>query len=730
MGDVFDTLTEPQTQTGDVFDSVATSPKAAGDLFDSLAPDPPPSATPATDQSLAQTAQIAEHSAAWKNNQARLSQEAQAAGMPSFSSGRDQLVDAISRSKQAGYDFPSFAGGVDPTGDRTVAIDQENLIKALKLQEAQSTDPAHKQAISRERAYWEKQLAGGMTAQQWTKQTGEPDPVIGMLEGGNIDLSNAKPIKNPDGAVSAVRSMGINVDGHEVLIPTVALDGSRVLSQQEAIDQYRKTGKHLGVFATPELANQWAQQLHEVQAARISGANNSAQVQQIFEQADAQRAIEQNAHGSQIAENAAGGVIDTAKGFVPHTVGEAVHLATPVATAFDEIGKGVGAIHDWIQGKPIPDIVKERFPESQMLAQVEQTPPGSRERFALGSNVIAQMLMAKGIAGGLARGGAIESAAPKVSPDEAAAGITQPAVQGGLGNQMAVAKGSAADVLAPSPEIRPTDRAGINPSPEARPVPEVSQAPVDSGLQEPISPTQPQAEQPVPKGGDITSAVEPIVSDEPHVSSIANKFVQERAAMGQVGEIMPGQGYSVTDLAQRGLRMSPEEVNQHVSDMMQGGGDPVLQAAAVRGEEARLSQRSNQLSRIAENNPVDMNAKLAADNAFKDLTDFHNGPVAQLKQNWANQGRAMQGEIPVDLGTFNGLREQWLRDTGKPPPVRVEAELRRTAKNVSDSVAAENGARSRLAQEIENTTSRRKLPTADEVRSNIRERMNLGPCNL
>lgn len=225
------------------------------------------------------------------------------------------------------------------------------------------------------------------------------------------------------------------------------------------------------------------------------------------------------------------------------------------------------------------------------------------------------------------------------------------------------------------------------------------------------------------------TAIEPkVTGDDPHVSTIANRFVKERAAKGQVGEISPGQGYSVRDLAERGLKMSPEEVNQHVSDMMQGGGDPVLQAAAIRGEEARLSERSAQLSRALEADPKNTEARLAADNAFKDLTDFHNGPVAQLKQNWANQGRAMQGEIPVDLSTFNGLREQWLRDTGKPPPANVEATLQRTAQNVAKAVTEENSVRSRLAQEVEKVTSRRKFPTADEVRDSIRERMGLEPC--
>jgi hypothetical protein len=217
--------------------------------------------------------------------------------------------------------------------------------------------------------------------------------------------------------------------------------------------------------------------------------------------------------------------------------------------------------------------------------------------------------------------------------------------------------------------------------------------------------------------------------DEQHVSAIANRYVQERIAKGEVGEVAPGQGFSTTDLTALGLQMSPEEVTQHVSNLMQNaGGDPKLQAAAVRAEEARLSERSAALSRVSEANPTDTNARIAADNAFKDLQDFHNGPIAKLKQDWHAQGMSLQGEIPIDLSTFNGLREAWLKDTGEAPPASMEPTLRRTAQNVSESIAAENGAMSRLSREIEQTSRGKKLPTADEVRNRIREEMGLGPC--
>jgi hypothetical protein len=158
------------------------------------------------------------------------------------------------------------------------------------------------------------------------------------------------------------------------------------------------------------------------------------------------------------------------------------------------------------------------------------------------------------------------------------------------------------------------------------------------------------------------------------------------------------------------------------------GGDPKAQAGAIRAEEARLSQRSNAASRAYEADPTNEQLRTNADNAFKDLTDFHNGPVAKLKNNWHAQGMTLQGEVPIDLTTFNGLREKFLRDVGTPPPPSMEPELRKVAKAVRDSVDADNQALHNLGAEIERQTARRKLPTADEVRARIMDRMKVDPC--
>lgn len=87
---------------------------------------------------------------------------------------------------------------------------------------------------------------------------------IGQYGQGNIDLYARPQVKNPDGSISTVRSMSFNDGNNEVVIPTVSDDG-RIMSDNEAIDNYYNTGKYLGKFNTVDEANKYAQKLHNSQ---------------------------------------------------------------------------------------------------------------------------------------------------------------------------------------------------------------------------------------------------------------------------------------------------------------------------------------------------------------------------------------------------------------------------------------------------------------------------------
>lgn len=95
-------------------------------------------------------------------------------------------------------------------------------------------------------------------------QPAAPKLARGQLQPGNIDLNNRPVVRNPDGSISTVRSISANFDGQEVLIPTVSDDG-RILSDDDAIAQYQRTGRNLGIFDTPDNATAYAQSLHRDQ---------------------------------------------------------------------------------------------------------------------------------------------------------------------------------------------------------------------------------------------------------------------------------------------------------------------------------------------------------------------------------------------------------------------------------------------------------------------------------
>jgi hypothetical protein len=100
------------------------------------------------------------------------------------------------------------------------------------------------------------------------------EPLVPAL--GNIDLASRPTVQNKDGTVSTIRSMSIGTDKGEVLIPTIADDGTE-LSDKEAIDLYRKSGRHLGIFKTSDEATAYAKKLSKQQGKKLMNAERPSE---------------------------------------------------------------------------------------------------------------------------------------------------------------------------------------------------------------------------------------------------------------------------------------------------------------------------------------------------------------------------------------------------------------------------------------------------------------------
>lgn len=142
--------------------------------------------------------------------------------------------------------------------DYPAMVQKNNEVKAYT--EAQYASPAEKDRLDRRDALV-KTFAGSPSVSSIP---------IGMVRPGNINLNNRPVVKNANGSVSTVLSKSFGFDGREVLIPCVSDDG-RILSDDEAKELYKRTGKHLGIFDTPEHATAYADDLHNQQERQYVG---------------------------------------------------------------------------------------------------------------------------------------------------------------------------------------------------------------------------------------------------------------------------------------------------------------------------------------------------------------------------------------------------------------------------------------------------------------------------
>lgn len=189
-------------------------------------------------------------------------------------------VDRINKSVDTLVGLKEFSNFSEVSNDKYRSRILKDLTVVPAVQEQSSSGVPDNRVIVQNTTTGEYAIvertgnASDMQLQTLYNQGGlEPTQVFGTLDGaesvlegaiepGNIDTASRVRLQNADGTVSTLQSISVNIDGREVLIPTISPNGER-LTEDEAIELYRSTGQHLGIFRTPQEATRYARSLSE-----------------------------------------------------------------------------------------------------------------------------------------------------------------------------------------------------------------------------------------------------------------------------------------------------------------------------------------------------------------------------------------------------------------------------------------------------------------------------------
>ena len=85
---------------------------------------------------------------------------------------------------------------------------------------------------------------------------------------GNVNLNNLPMIQNEDGTYETLDTFSVEIDGEQVLLNCIQMgpDGKAIrVTEDQAVDQYMKDGRHLGKFSTADAATEYAKKLDKDQ---------------------------------------------------------------------------------------------------------------------------------------------------------------------------------------------------------------------------------------------------------------------------------------------------------------------------------------------------------------------------------------------------------------------------------------------------------------------------------
>lgn len=153
-------------------------------------------------------------------------------------------------------------------------LNKQDFIRQAQSAAQQRRQAQEQKAHQSERSGFDRtatpaSIAGlGASAPTSQRQKERYNQEIGQYGVGNIDLYNRPQYRNADGSISTVDSTSFNIQGKEVLLPSVWMkDGKAYRSSDgdEILQHFYDTGEFLDVFDTVDAANSYAEKLHDAQ---------------------------------------------------------------------------------------------------------------------------------------------------------------------------------------------------------------------------------------------------------------------------------------------------------------------------------------------------------------------------------------------------------------------------------------------------------------------------------
>jgi hypothetical protein len=228
------------------------------------------------------------------------------------------------------------------------------------------------------------------------------------------------------------------------------------------------------------------------------------------------------------------------------------------------------------------------------------------------------------------------------------------------------------------------------------------------------------------KPATVGESGEPTTGDETGIG-VAERYAEEELGDGSVipgtskgGEYWREKGREYVNSGQDPRMPIRAAVAGHVSPRNVG---------IVSAEYERLAQNRRAAADALEQRPTDPQLQQQF-KAADDATRTWRQEMQPVMSRWAEAGHTMQGELPVDLTTFDGLHQRATEiNGGRPPTITQKAELMKRAGVGRKLRTAEGQAVAARDAVIDRTLPKVEAPTPERMQSMVDEMVKrMTPC--